>query len=347
LLADTKVIAEAWDAAGAYQVGSFANLRWAEWNGRYRDDIRQYWRGDARILGELATRLAGSADLYQAGGRQPYHSINFVTSHDGFTLNDLVTYSHKHNEDNGEGNRDGDDNTYSANYGVEGPTRKPSIELLRQRQIKNFLATLLLSQGVPMLLSGDECRRTQRGNNNAYCQDNQISWFDWSLVEQNADLLRFVRSLVAFRRSNPTLRRRHFLSGIPSRPGDLSDVSWFNRLGREVDWKGLNDQSLVCVFGAPSQPDPTERDRRFRSDLVGAESRGGLGQHIMLMLNPGEEPRDFVVPELVRAIKWRRFIDTAAASPADVFPNYDGPAPPRGPILLTERSLMCFVAGGP
>ena len=253
LLSDTKVIAEAWDAAGAYQVGSFANLRWAEWNGRYRDEVRQYWRGDMQMVGDLATRLAGSADLYQAGGRHPYHSINFVTSHDGFTLNDLVSYAHKHNEDNGEGNRDGDDNNFSANYGVEGPTRKPSIELVRQRQIKNFLATLLLSQGVPMLLAGDECRRTQRGNNNAYCQDNQISWFDWSLVDQNAELLRFVRGLIALRRANPTLRRRNFLSGIPGRPGELPDVCWFNRLGRDVDWRGLTDQSLVCVFGAPTQ----------------------------------------------------------------------------------------------
>ncbi len=345
LLSDTKVIAEAWDAAGAYQVGSFANLRWAEWNGRYRDEARQYWRGDARMVGELATRLAGSADLYQAGGRHPYHSINFVTSHDGFTLNDLVSYAHKHNEDNGEGNRDGDDNNFSANYGVEGPTRKPSIELVRQRQIKNFLATLLLSQGVPMLLAGDECRRTQRGNNNAYCQDNQISWFDWSLVDQNAELLRFVRGLIALRRANPTLRRRNFLSGIPGRPGELPDVAWFNRLGRDVDWRGLTDQSLVCVFGAPTLIDPTERDRRHANVRTAAGHRQNLPRHVMLLLNPNAEPRDFVVPELVRAIKWRRFIDTAAKSPEDIFPAFDGPPPPvRGPILVAERSLVCFVA---
>jgi len=352
LLADTKVIAEAWDAAGAYQVGSFANLRWAEWNGRYRDEVRQYWRGDLHMLGGMATRLAGSADLYQAGGRQPYHSINFVTCHDGFTLNDLVTYACKHNEDNAEGNRDGDDNSYSANYGTEGPTRKKNIEAVRQRQIKNFLATLLLSQGVPMLLAGDECRRTQRGNNNAYCQDNQVSWFDWSLVEQNADLVRFVQSLVAFRRSNPTLRRRNFLSGIPLRQGELPDVSWFDPIGDSIDWKN-GEQGLVCIFGAPvpaaERIESTNLGDRPRSSAVRDASGGNLerARHVMLMLNPIGQPREFVVPDLVRTIRWRTFIDTAAEPPTDIFPNLDGPEPPLsgGPVFLVERSLVCYVAG--
>lgn len=334
LLSDTKVIAEAWDAAGAYQVGSFANLRWAEWNGRYRDDVRQYWRGDAHKLGDLATRLAGSADLYQAGGRQPYHSINFVTSHDGFTLNDLVSYTQKHNEDNGEGNRDGDNNNYSANYGVEGLTSKKSIEKIRQRQIKNLLATLLLSQGVPMLLAGDECRRTQRGNNNAYCQDNQISWFDWSLVEKNPTLVRFVQCLIGMRRSNPTLRRRDFLSGIPVRQGDLPDVSWFTPAGGPVDWTN-GESGLICVFGAP---------RRFELSTR-PNSITQTARHVLLMLNPVGQPREFVVPELVRAIHWRQFIDTAADSPHDIWPELDGPEPPaRGPLTLAERSLQCYIA---
>ncbi|MEM7316576.1 MAG: glycogen debranching protein GlgX, partial [Planctomycetota bacterium] len=173
MLADTKIIAEAWDAAGAYQVGSFGNPRWAEWNGRYRDDVRKFWRGDQGVLGSFATRLAGSSDLYQSGGRQPYHSINFITSHDGFTLNDLHSYVDKHNELNGEGNRDGDNNNNSMNYGIEGPTKRQDIDRIRLRQIKNNMATLLLSQGVPMFIYGDECRRTQNGNNNAYCQDNE------------------------------------------------------------------------------------------------------------------------------------------------------------------------------
>ncbi len=219
LLADTKIIAEAWDAAGAYQVGSFANSRWAEWNGRYRDDVRRFWRGDSGTLGALATRLAGSSDLYEAGGRHPYHSINFITSHDGFPVNDLVSYTEKHNEENGEQNRDGDNNNLSANYGVEGPTRRQRIVQIRSRQMRNMLATLLLSQGVPMLLAGDEVRRTQRGNNNAYCQDNAISWFDWTLVETNADLVRFVQALIAFRKSQPTLRHPDFMKGYSRADG--------------------------------------------------------------------------------------------------------------------------------
>ena len=213
MLADTKVIAEAWDAAGAYQVGSFGNHRWAEWNGRYRDDVRSFWRGDGGTLGAFATRLAGSSDLYEHAGRPPFCSINFVISHDGFTMNDLVTYKEKHNEANGEGNGDGDNHNLSDNYGVEGPTRKKSINQIRLRQIKNFLSTLMLSQGVPMLVSGDEVRRTQKGNNNAYCQDNETSWFDWRLVEKNEKLLRFVKTLIHFRRHQPTVRRRQFLTG--------------------------------------------------------------------------------------------------------------------------------------
>ena len=215
MLADTKIIAEAWDAAGAYQVGSFADLRWAEWNGHFRDDIRRFWRGDSNMAGDMATRLSGSSDLYEKGNRRPYHSINFVTSHDGFPLNDLVSYRDKHNESNGEGNRDGDNNNHSENYGVEGPTRQSSIQSIRLRQIKNMMATMLLSQGVPMILAGDECRRTQRGNNNAYCQDNQISWFDWRLVKKNKNLVRFVQAMIAFRRQQPTVRRKSFLKGLP------------------------------------------------------------------------------------------------------------------------------------
>ena len=234
---------------GRLQVGSFANLRWAEWNGRYRDDIRRYWRGDQGTLGDFATRLAGSSDLY-APSRQPYHSINFITSHDGFTLNDLVTYKHKHNQANGEDSRDGDNNNLSDNYGIEGPTNKRLIEKIRSRQIRNFLSTLFLSQGVPMLVYGDECRRTQRGNNNAYCQDNEISWFDWDLVADHVDLVRFTQALVAFRKRQPTLRRSSFLRGEPQAPGTLPDVSWFNSEGGPVDWAG-DELSLTCLLAAP------------------------------------------------------------------------------------------------
>ncbi len=280
LLADTKIIAEAWDAAGAYQVGSFSDhLRWAEWNGRYRDDVRRFWRGDAGMLGALATRLCGSSDLYKRTGRPPSCSINFITSHDGFTLNDLVTYKDKHNEANGEGNRDGDNNNLSDNYGVEGPTRRRPIRELRTRQIKNMFATLLLSQGVPMIVAGDECCRTQQGNNNAYCQDNEISWFDWRLVRQNSDIVRFVQALIRFRRGQASVRRKRFLTGKPDGRHELPDVSWFNPAGGHVDWANA-DLAMTCVLTAPDlSEDPT-----------------GTSRHVLLMFNSTPDPREFVIP---------------------------------------------------
>jgi isoamylase len=335
MLADTKIIAEAWDAAGAYQVGSFASLRWAEWNGRYRDDVRRYWRGDYAQTGHLATRLAGSSDLYGDDGRQPYHSINFVTSHDGFTLNDLVSYREKHNEANGEGNRDGDNNNFSENYGHEGPSKRPDIESMRARQIRNMLATLLFSQGVPMLLAGDECRRTQQGNNNAYCQDNEVSWFDWSLVEDNADLVRFVSEIVRFRISNPTLRRRTFLEGGTAVDGSLPDVEWFSPDGAHVDWYAA-DASLTCFFGAP-----------IRVRLAGEESIEGTPRHVLIFSNAGSLPRLFQFPRPIpiRDLDWRLFIHTGQAPPEDVFESGCGPhLDPSEPIELPERSLVCLVA---
>jgi isoamylase len=326
LLADTKIIAEAWDAAGAYQVGSFSHMRWAEWNGHYRDDVRRYWRGDQGMCGAFATRLAGSSDLYQPGGRQPYHSINFIVSHDGFTLNDLVSYEDKHNEANGEGNRDGDNNNYSGNYGIEGPTRNREVEGLRLRQIKNKLATLLLSQGVPMLTAGDECRRTQRGNNNAYCQDNAISWLDWKLVEKNEGLVRFARELIHFRRDEPTVRRRDFFNGQPIRPGDLPDVAWFSPDGKPMDWS-RGTGSLVCIFGAIHHVDPATPPPR----------------HVMMLIHSGAGPCEFVLPPLPRKVDWRLFVDTGQESPNDIYSNADGPRAPKS-ITLTLPTMMVFVA---
>jgi glycogen operon protein len=327
LLADTKIIAEAWDAAGTYQVGSFgAGTRWAEWNGRYRDDVRRLWRGDPGMLGAFATRISGSSDLYEHGGRYPYSSINFITSHDGFTLNDLVSYKHKHNEANGEGNCDGDNTNYSDNYGVEGPTDNPTIEAYRARQIRNMLTTLMLSQGAPMLVFGDECRRTQKGNNNAYCQDNETSWFDWSLVEKHVDLVRFVKALIHFRRSQPTVRREHFLTGEPNDRG-VPDVSWYSALGAAVDWHG-EDNTLVCHLAALS--------REFDAE--------GKSRDVLLMINAAKHARQFILPPLAKGTRWRLFIDTAAAPPHDVFPNYDGPSPSRSRRLtLPDRSLRCYV----
>jgi glycogen operon protein len=330
LLADTKIIAEAWDAAGAYQVGSFASLRWAEWNGRYRDDVRRYWRGDYAQTGHLATRLAGSSDLYGDDGRQPFHSINFVTSHDGFTLQDLVSYREKHNEANGEGNRDGDNNNFSDNYGVEGATRRADITAVRSRQVRNLVATLLLSQGVPMLLAGDECRRTQRGNNNAWCQDNDVSWFDWRLVDEHADMVRFVRELVALRRSNPTLRRRTFLVGGSSASGILPDVEWFSPEGAHIDWYAA-DTSLSCFFGAPA----------------GERAAGDVPRHVLVFAHAGSAPRIFHFPqaEAVRSLTWRLFVDTGKSQPHDEHPAGTGPlVDVERPVELADRSLVCFLA---
>src|SRR5262249_48445701 len=209
VLRGTRLIAEPWDAAGLYQVGrSPAGMRGSEWNGCYRDEVRRFWRGDPGMSGALATRLCGSADLYEPAGRRPHHSINFVTCHDGFTLWDLVSYNRKHNEANGEDNRDGANDNHSWNCGVEGPTDDPEVLGLRRRQAKNLVATLLLSQGVPMLLAGDEFLRTQGGNNNAWCQDNETSWVNWELGVKNADFQRFVREMIALRKRHPVLRRR-------------------------------------------------------------------------------------------------------------------------------------------
>lgn len=328
MLADTKIIAEAWDAAGAYQVGSFGDVRWAEWNGRYRDDVRKFWRGDGGTLGAIATRLSGSSDLYEHAGRAPFCSINFITSHDGFTMNDLVSYREKHNLANGEEGRDGDNNNESDNYGVEGPTRKKGINEVRLRQIRNMMSTLMLSQGVPMLVSGDECRRTQKGNNNAYCQDNDISWFDWRLVERNADLVRFVSALIHFRRNQPTVRRKNFLTGQPSDGRPLPDLSWYNSAGKPLDWN-QHELAMAVHIAAPPRADDPE----------------GLGRDMMMLINSTGQPITFHLPEQGRGMKWNLFIDTAAASPDDVFPDLDGPAPPSNrQIEVSYKAMKVYVS---
>jgi glycogen operon protein len=328
-LSRTKMIAEAWDAGGAYLVGSFGGPRWAEWNGVYRDDVRKFWKGQAGMRGGMATRLAGSSDLYERSGRQPACSVNFITSHDGFTLNDLVSYSHKHNEANGENNRDGDNNNLSENYGHEGPTSRVEIESVRLRQIKNFLATLMLSQGVPMLVMGDECRRTQRGNNNAYCQDNPISWLNWDLVRNNREVVRFCRSLIKFRRSQPTLRRTEYLRGEPNGHDPRPEVGWFDTRGETARWDGPA-KSLCCLLTRP----PADQDP------------DGAGRDMLLMMNAECGPQEFQFPATAAlSTNWRQFINTAADAPRDVFPNLDGPAPPKsGRLILPARSLVCYVA---
>lgn len=241
ILRKTKIIAEPWDCGGAYQIGNFPGGRWCEWNDHYRDGIRRFIRGDEYIANEAATRIAGSNDLYALSGRGPVNSINFVTAHDGFTMNDLVTYNHKHNEENGEENRDGSDNNLSYNHGFEGPTVNPKIETIRAQKIRNFFTTLMISQGVPMFVAGDEVRRSQGGNNNAYCQDNEISWFNWDDVKNNAQLLEFVQNLIALRNQHPVFHRHEFFGGArTSLFNEPPDISWFNYDGTIPDWKKMN-----------------------------------------------------------------------------------------------------------
>jgi len=303
ILRETKIIAEAWDAAGAYQVGSFPGGRWAEWNGRFRDDVRRYWRGDPGTVATLATRLAGSSDLYLRDGRAPFHSVNFVTCHDGFTLNDLVSYNHKHNEDNGEDNADGENHNLSHNYGFEGPTDDPEINDIRQRQIKNFLVTLMVSQGVPMALGGDEFRRTQLGNNNAYCQDNEISWHNWELVEKNSELFRFFCELVAFRKRHPALRREHFFDGEKSPHNLFPDIRWYDNRGKEPQWHGTHPTLGCFINGCRLEIAADEDDNDF-----------------YMMFNSGPHDRMFVLPVPPSLKTWRAAIDTARQSPEDILP---------------------------
>ncbi|MER2556861.1 MAG: glycogen debranching protein GlgX [Candidatus Competibacter denitrificans] len=293
-LADAKVIAEAWDAAGLYQIGYFPGYRWGEWNGRYRDDIRRFVKGDAGMISAVATRLSGSADLYQWRGHLPVNSVNFLVAHDGFTLNDLASYNDKHNWANGEHNNDGINENLSWNCGVEGDTDDPRIEALRNRQIKNFATLLMLSQGVPMMVMGDEVRRTQKGNNNAYCQDNEISWFDWSLVEKNKDIFRFWKELIAFRLRHPTVHRsRYFIGAVNAR--GLADITWHGCVLDTPSWDDPNARALACTLGG-MQGDETD---------------------IHIMMNMYWEPLDFAVPS-VPGRHWYRALDTGLAVPDDI-----------------------------
>jgi isoamylase len=320
VLTDTKLIAEPWDAVGLYQVGGFPfGWRWSEWNGRYRDDVRQFWRGDAGMVGPLATRLCGSSDLYELSGRRPAHSINFVTCHDGFTLNDLVSYNVKHNHANGEESRDGSNENHSWNCGIEGPTDDPDVRGLRRRQARNILATLLLSQGVPMLLGGDEILRTQRGNNNAWCQDNDISWIDWTLAQKNADFLRFTRETIALRKRHPALRRRTFL-----RPGD---IIWHGTEAYRPDFSAGSRTLALVLDGRRTDREP---DRDF-----------------YMAFNSWRDPITFTIPPAPQGKPWRRVIDTALASPLDIVPEEEGAVVPEwSRYALAPHSLLVFVGVG-
>jgi isoamylase len=302
VLSQVKLIAEPWDLGeGGYQVGNFP-AGWAEWNGRYRDTIRRYWKGDGGQVAELAYRLSGSSDLYEGGGRRPHASINFVTAHDGFPLHDLVSYNQKHNEANGEDNRDGTDDNLSWNCDVEGPTTKPSIVALRERQKRNILATLLLSQGVPMLCGGDELGRTQQGNNNAYCQDNEISWVDWKLSKSQQTLLAFTKSLIGLRQKHPVFRRRRFFQGRRIRGAEVKDLSWLRPDGKEMtdeDWA----KGYVRCIGV-----------RLAGDAIQEKDPKGrplLDETFIMLLNAHHEPRPFILPAHRRGVRWQPVFDTA------------------------------------
>ncbi|HWQ15130.1 MAG TPA: glycogen debranching protein GlgX [Roseiflexaceae bacterium] len=315
VLAGTRIIAEAWDAAGLYQVGSFVGHRWAEWNGLFRDDVRRFIKSDPGMVGRLAARLSGSRDIYRAPDRTPDRSVNFVTSHDGFTLNDLVSYNQKHNVANGEGNRDGMDANDSWNCGAEGPSDDPQVEALRARQVRNFLTVLLVAQGTPMLLMGDEVRRTQGGNNNAYAQDNPISWLDWGDAARHADLLRFVRGLIGFRRAHALFTERAF---------------WGEPGGARISWHGVQ----------LGRPDWSAASRSLAFELQAQEG----DEHLYVILNAYWEPLRFELPPL-HASAWRRVVDTSRPPPEDfVAPELAPPVPaphyaagPRSAVVLTAR----------
>ncbi len=317
VMADTKLIAEPWDAAGLYQVGGFPyGRRWSEWNGKFRDDLRKFWRGDLGMAGLLATRISGSADLYEKNGRLPRHSVNFATCHDGFTLLDLVSYSRKNNLMNGEGNRDGLEENFSWNCGVEGASTDPAVLALRHRQAKNFVATLMLSQGVPMLLAGDEFLRTQKGNNNAWCQDNEIGWIDWSLAERNKDFLRFVREMIWLRKRHAALRRRTFFRGTPTRNGDF---------GPEVIWHGVN------AF----EPDFRYQTRSLAFALDGRQTGRDPDGDFYVAINAWEDALAFEVPPSPSRRSWRRVVDTAAASRRDILAEDEAP-----PVAVDARIIV-------
>jgi isoamylase len=301
VLSQVKLVAEPWDLGeGGYQVGNFP-VGWTEWNGRYRDAVRAYWKGEGGLIGDLAYRITGSSDLYAHSGRRPYASINFVTCHDGFTLHDLVSYQKKHNEVNGEDNRDGEDHNLSWNCGVEGPTDDPDVLNLRARQKRNFLATLLLSQGVPMILAGDEFGRTQRGNNNAYCQDNEISWVDWTADAVDGELLAFVRKLIGLRRSHPMFRRRHFFRGRDVEVAER-DIVWLDCAGREMSdeaWEHEHARSLAVRF--------------FGDALDELDNHGGrlFDDDFLLLLNAGGKGVTFELPPSHKDMPWTVLFDTA------------------------------------
>jgi len=325
-LSKVKLIAEPWDCGpGGYQVGGFPP-GWAEWNDKFRDNVRAFWRGDEGQLAELASRLTASGDLYNQRGRRPFASINFITAHDGFTLRDVVSYDHKHNEDNGEDNQDGTDNNYSWNHGVEGPTDEISIRVLRLQQIRNMLATLIFAQGTPMLLAGDEFSRTQHGNNNAYCQDTELGWVDWNLDEEGAEILEFTRYLIRLRRDYPILRRGRFLVGHTNEELGVKDVTWLSPDGNEMNEEQWNDNRARClgmVMDGRAQPTGIHRD--------------GTDVTLLLIINAHHDLVNFSLPHVAQGIGWNCLVDTHKS-----WPHAIDQYPFGVDFGVTGRSLLLF-----
>lgn len=329
ILRNTKIIAEAWDAGGAYQVGSFPGGRWAEWNDRFRDEVRRFWRGDDSFAPHLATRITGSSDLYLKNGKRPFHSINFVTSHDGFTLNDLVSFHQKHNEANGEENHDGLAENYSSNYGFEGPSASPFIEETRNRQIKNFLATLFLSIGTPMILGGDEFRRSQAGNNNAYCHDSELTWFNWILLKQHKDIFRFAKLLISFRKNHTAFRREDFFTGSTAEQkarGEEAppDISWYDENGNIPQWEKLGKILVARINEHTSHNSPCNS--------------------YLLAFNASPEAVQIQLPQEHGTTTWQRVVDTSLSPPQDIedseYPALDDPTK----YLMAPRSFVLLIS---
>jgi isoamylase len=332
VLSQVKLIAEPWDVGpGGYQVGNFPVL-WTEWNGKYRDSVRRFWKGDGGTANEFATRLAGSSDLYAWGGRQPYASINFITCHDGFTLQDLVSYNEKHNEANGEENRDGASDNNSWNCGAEGPTDDPAIIELRERQKRNLMASLMLSVGVPMMLGGDELSHSQNGNNNTYCQDNELTWLDWDLDERKQQFLEFTKKVLFIRMTQPVFQRRKFFLGRAIRGSDVKDISFFNPSGDEMSDGDWNAGFAKCL------------GFRLAGDLINDDSERGdpiIGETLLVLLNGHWEPIPFTLPPTLHGHLWERLLDTAETNPTAAAFEASGEYP------LRERSLVVLVTRKP
>jgi isoamylase len=327
LLRDAKLIAEPWDIGG-YQVGHFPGGRWAEWNDKYRDEVREYWHGGGSVSA-LATRFTGSAELYRHNGRTPGHSINFLAAHDGFTLNDVVSYNEKHNEANGEDNRDGHNHNISYNYGVEGPTDDGGIEVIRRRQIKNYWATLMFSQGTPMINGGDEFRRTQQGNNNAYCQHNEISWYNWDFLEEHAEIFRFARRVIALRQAHPVFRRTKFFTGMDISGDQFKDIHWYQPDGEDASWESSEKCLMVTMEGAKEE--------------IGADHDC---VDVLMMFNPDSLPHLFRLPKPPLPEPWRVVIDTGRPAPYDIYDEVNAvPVNPRATgYRLQPRSMVMMIS---